>query len=258
MIPKKIHYTWFSNDPFPDSIKECMNSWKAKMPDYEFVKWDREKIKGINSIFLNEALSCKKWAFAADFVRLWALYNEGGIYLDTDVLCYKSFDVLLDSSCFIGKENSFHINGRNTEQYLTSHCMGAEKGHPIIKECLNYYDNRHFITSENSSLPPTLRMDMTLLPYIQSEIFKQFGYNSYPSATNIQSLQNNTKVYPPQYFDCAEKSRDSFCKHLAAGSWRESRTSDAKITFAYKVGWRIRYVADKVADKFGYILTKKL
>ena len=47
MIPKIIHYTWFSDDPYPEKIKECMKSWKIHMPDYQFIHWDMEKIKDI-------------------------------------------------------------------------------------------------------------------------------------------------------------------------------------------------------------------
>ena len=87
-----------------------MESWHKAMPDYEFVHWDMDKISSIDSIFLKEALAMKKWAFAADFVRIWAVHKEGGIYLDTDVIAYKSFDDLLDNELFIGSENSLHIN----------------------------------------------------------------------------------------------------------------------------------------------------
>ena len=70
-----------------------MKSWKIHMPDYQFIHWDMEKIKDIKVPFLKEALEEKKWAFAADFVRLYAIYNYGGIYLDTDCLLYNSLDL---------------------------------------------------------------------------------------------------------------------------------------------------------------------
>lgn len=92
MIPKIIHYTWFSNDPMPDKVLRCMASWQQIMPDYELKKWDMDAIKHIDVPFLKEALAAKKWAYAADFVRMYAVFYEGGIYLDTDVQVYKSFD----------------------------------------------------------------------------------------------------------------------------------------------------------------------
>lgn len=253
MIPKKIHFTWFSNDPYPEKIKECLESWKKFMPEYEIVHWNMDKISHIDSVFLREALSAKKWAFASDFVRLWALYKEGGIYLDTDVLVYKSFDDLLNNECFIGKENSLHVRWRLTEQYLTSHCMGAVAGHPFIKECLDYYEGRHFIQSLNTALPQMLQYDMTLQPFIQYEIAKPHGYNPYPSCEKIQKLTNGVTVYPMVYFDCLKRRRNSYCKHLAAGSWRPERKS---ANTSYKILWYIGKIVQLLMFNKYYIVKK--
>ena len=106
MIPKTIHYTWFSGDEMPQMIKDCIATWKKVMPDYELRLWDMASIKNIDSIFLREAIKVRKWAYAADYVRLYALYHEGGIYLDTDVIVFKRFDVFLKHNAFIGKEES--------------------------------------------------------------------------------------------------------------------------------------------------------
>lgn len=258
MIPPKIHFTWFSSDPYPENIRNCMESWRNFMPNYEFIHWDFKKISDIPSPFLKEAILAKKWAFASDYVRLWALYTEGGIYLDTDVLCYKSLDPLRSEKIFIGKENSIHISGRLTEQYLTSHCMGAEAGSEFFRLCLDYYKDRRFINSENVKLPPTLRLDMTLLPYIQSEIAKTYGYNPYPSAKGVQRLEDGLTIYPPQYFDAVDNDNNSYCKHLALGAWREYRVRDEEINLSYKIRWRIRKLVENVLERNGYIMTKKL
>ena len=85
MIPKLIHYSWFSGEPYPQFLQECMDTWRKVLPDYEFMLWDAEKLAECHNVFANEAASVKKWAFAADFVRLYAVYHYGGIWLDTDV-----------------------------------------------------------------------------------------------------------------------------------------------------------------------------
>lgn len=256
MIPKIIHYTWFSGDPFPKRIQECIDSWRKFMPEYELVLWDAERLKEIDSIWLKECLDKKKWAFAADFVRLYAIYKYGGIYLDTDCVVYRSFDTLLNDTCFIGKENSIHVEGRSTEQYLTSHCFGAEKNNPFIEQCLAYYENRHFVLSQSEKLPMKLKYSTLLLPFIQSEIAKQLGYNPNPSAKNLQKL-DDVSVYPSNYFDVVKLNSDSFCKHLALGGWRDSRTPEDEITLAYKIKWRIEAVARWFVGLFDYMLIKK-
>lgn len=256
MIPKIIHYTWFSGEDFPTQIKMCIESWHKYMPEYNFICWDSEKIKEIESVWLSETLKEKKWAFAADFVRLYAIYNYGGIYLDTDCLLYNSLDRFLNEDCFIGKENSIHVEGRNTEMYMTSHCFGAVDHNEFIGKCLSYYNNRHFKLSEDDSLPMALKYSTLLLPFIQSEIGKLYGYNPHPSKNVIQKLDYLT-VFPSMFFDVTSIDDNSYCKHLALGGWREYRTAEERPTLAYKIRWRIERLFMYLANSFGYLLVKK-
>lgn len=256
MIPKIIHYTWFSNDPFPEEVRDCMGSWKRLLPDYEFRHWDMDAISQIESEFLKEALSAKKWAYAADFVRLFAVYHYGGVYLDTDVMLYRSLDPLLDTEAFIGKEVSIHIESSKQEMYLSSHCFGAEKGNDYIGSCLKYYDNRKFIQSTYEYLPQTLRYNLVILPFIQSEIAKQIGYDPRPLSQGIQRLRSLT-VYPSVCFDSDRPGEDAYCRHLALGSWRDpSYRQGQKITLGYKINWRIRAAFNFIAGLVNYKLIK--
>ena len=93
MIPKKIHYIWLSNDPLPKLPQLCIESWKRHCPDYEIIHWDMAKCEQIikNVPFVREAVELRKWAFASDYIRLYAISTEGGIYLDSDVYLYQSF-----------------------------------------------------------------------------------------------------------------------------------------------------------------------
>lgn len=96
MIPKKIHYCWLSNEPLPAKLQACVESWKKYLPDYEIVKWDLNKFPLEKNIWVRQAFESKKYAFAADYIRLYALATEGGIYFDSDVEVIKPFDDLLD------------------------------------------------------------------------------------------------------------------------------------------------------------------
>lgn len=258
MIPKIIHFTWFSGDPYPEKIQICIDSWHKFMPEYEFVCWDAERIKEINSVWVTECLALKKWAQAADYVRLYAVYKYGGIYLDTDCLIYKSFNDLLSEHSFIGREASMHIEGRLIEMHLTSHCFGAEAGDYFVGRCLSYYEGRHFLTTEDSSLPHSLKYGITMMPYIQSEIAKQHGYCPYPSADVVQKLDCDVTIFPASYFDVVKVTPDSYCRHLAVGGWRESRLKEVQVTFLYKIQWRLEAVLRWVLDKMGYVIVKKI
>lgn len=258
MIPKIIHYTWFSNDAYPDKIKRCIESWKNTLPDYEFRLWDMDSIKNINCNYLQEAISLRKWAFASDYVRMYAIYNYGGIYLDTDVFVYKSFNDLLNNKFFIGKESSFHIhgNGYDTHNYLTSHCFGGEAKNTFLKDCLDYLETIHFIKTNDNRYPNELKYDMTILPYTQAVIALNYGYNWQTSMQEIQDLNNEMIVFPSIYFDPNKKSEISYCLHLAVGGWRDYDRYNPQITLKYKLAWRIKWIVEKILNKFSYTMIK--
>ena len=256
MIPQIIHYTWFSGEQMPQQITECIASWKKYLPNYELRKWDLEAVKDIDVPFLKEALMAKKWAYAADFVRVYAVYHYGGIYLDTDVMLYHSLDSYLDNVAFIGKENSIHFEGRQSFQYLSSHCFGAEKGHPFIKNCMDYYRDRHFVISKNDRLPVSLRYNMVLMPYIQAEIAKCYGYDSSPRIQTVQNCKEGLTIYPSEVFDPETVLSSSVCKHLALGGWREKKSSEPEYSLRYKIEWRIVALIQKIVSLFDYKLVK--
>ena len=108
-MPKIIHYCWLSGEPYPELVQRCMQSWKEKLPDYEFMLWDMNRFDIHSVPWVEQACAAKKWAFAADYIRLYALYNYGGIYLDSDVEVLKSFDDLLELPYFFGREHYFDM-----------------------------------------------------------------------------------------------------------------------------------------------------
>ena len=162
MIPKTIHYCWLSGDSFPDLIIRCIASWKEKLPDYEVVLWDINRVEkefqgfrvseetnftnldefhegfrvSNGNLWLKQSVQAKKYAFAADYIRLFALYHYGGIYLDTDVEIIGSFDPFLAHNVFIGFD---------ADNDLEPAIAGAIPGQFWIKKLLDYYDNRSFI-----------------------------------------------------------------------------------------------------------------
>ena len=228
------------------------------MPDYEFILWNSKRIEEIDSLWLKQCLKKRKWAFAADYVRLYAVYTEGGIYLDTDCMAYQSFDSLLTNVSFIGKERSVHVEGRRTEMYLTSHCFGAEKGDWFVGRVLSYYNNRPFIMSDDETLPMRLKYNTEYQPFIHSEIAKQIGYNPFPSADIEQHLEHGLVIYPSFYFDATEITTHTYTRHLALGGWREQKTTEDTITWQYKIKWRLEAVLRRFVERMGYMLVKKM
>lgn len=257
MIPKIIHYIWLGDEPIPEEMRRCLDSWAKWMPDYQLIKWDEETVQEIDSVFIREALEEEKWAFASDVIRLYAINQYGGIYMDTDVMVYKSFDPLLENKAFIGRENSMHQIGHTMEVYLTTCCFGAEKGNPFIKRCLDYYEGRHFKTSQNDGLPTELRLDMTLNSKLFCVLAKDWGYNASVLADYEQHCNGDVlTIYPHRCFDATKQTGDTYTKHLALGTWREGERVVYTYSLRYKIGWRVRSCVERILRKFDYIMVK--
>lgn len=257
MIPKIIHYCWISKDEKPELIQHCMQTWREKLPDYEFILWDARRIaEEIKNTFVDEAILVKKWAFAADYVRCFAVYKYGGIYLDTDVEVLKSFDKFLNNRMFIGQETYTYYH--NTRRYtgLTSHCFGAEPEHPYMKLCLSYYKNRRFIRSMNWDLPDSMRYDQTELPNIQAPLLTYFGYKNQAYYLNKeQTLSNGIKVYPSRYFSIPKtfSMRNVYCIHHHAGSWRNELSNKREhATIRQVLYWKILKIINFIPRLWGY------
>lgn len=265
MIPKKIHYCWFSKDPYPQLVQDCIASWKEHMPEWELVLWDYDKIKDIDSIWLKECLAAKKWAFAADYIRLWAVYHNGGVYLDSDVMIYQSLNRFLNDRFFIGRECvKYHTFDDGIQVFFTSHCFGAEAGHPFLFLNLEYYQHRHFKACLSDRVPVCLQYDMLMMPYIQSRLAESLGYDPMEYASERQSLPDGMEIYPPYYFcwldEYAGHISERYAKHLGQGSWREpefiQKHAEKPITFSYKIRWRLVKILSRIAEKFDYKMVR--
>jgi len=197
MIPKIIHYCWLSNDPYPEDLKQCMDTWKEKLQDYEFILWNFDRFDKSSSKWVEEAFNNKKYAFAADYIRLYAIYNYGGIYMDMDIEVLKSFNDFLDADLMMAYEND-EQNG------IEAGCFGASKNNPIIKECLDYYRDRSFIKEDGA-------FDTLTLPKIMIKTTRK-----YPEL-NIQNRYTFTcKSYQTGKITIKP---DSYAIHNFAGSW---------------------------------------
>ena len=109
MIPKIIHYCWFGGKPLPELAQKCIASWKKYCPDYEIKEWNESNFNLNSCDYVREAYEAKKWAFITDYVRLYAMVTEGGIYMDTDVEVIKPLDPFLKHKAFSGFEDEVSI-----------------------------------------------------------------------------------------------------------------------------------------------------
>lgn len=185
MIPKIIHYCWFSSDPKPALIRKCLRSWKKYLPDYEIRCWDGNSFDFNSLDFTREAMSVKKYAAAADYVRLFALYKYGGIYLDSDVEVFQSLDTFLDNVFFSGYE---YFDKYEIEAGI----LGSIKGFPYLKECMEYYESTHFIHEDGV---------FDIYKNQAPGILTKFAFNhGYKPTGDEQITENGIHIYPRTIF----------------------------------------------------------
>jgi hypothetical protein len=225
-IPKKIHYCWLSGEKMPKEIRVSIASWKKVMPDYEFVLWDQNKFD-INSVqWVEEACSVKKWAFAADYIRLYSVYTEGGIYFDSDVYTFKRFDDLLGYdffTCYEWKQKTriFKdvINSDMDDIQVVGDIQfeaaifGGIQEHPFLKDCMEWYENHHYI------LPSGEQNDKVIAPQIYAAIAQKYGFRYIHEE---QKLKNNMIIFPQGskfYSPFHNTSMDEFHKDIYAVHW---------------------------------------
>ena len=92
MIPKIIHYCWFGGNPLSPMAENCIATWRKYLPDYEIREWNETSFDVNCCQYATQAYTAGKWAFVSDVARLYALRQEGGIYLDTDVEVLRPLD----------------------------------------------------------------------------------------------------------------------------------------------------------------------
>lgn len=185
MIPKIIHYCWLSGDDHPPLVQKCIDSWKKYLPDYEIVLWDLNKIGANHNQWIQQAYDAKKYAFAADYIRLYAVYQYGGIYLDSDVEVTQSFDVLLEQHSFIGFESTGDVEPA---------VFGAEPHCGWVKYCLDYYQERTFIKDDGG-------FDQKPLPVIVKQHLEDyFLIKIEPSQNKPLKVSSELIIWPCDFF----------------------------------------------------------
>lgn len=218
MIPKIVHYCWLSNEPIPDNMKCCMASWKEVLPDYEFMLWDFKRFPKHQSKWVSDAFDNRKFAFAADYIRLYALYNYGGIYMDMDVEVLKTFTPFLSLNTMICWQNG--------TPGLEVAAMGVEKGAYWIKCCLDYYDSNSFLNSDGS-------FNTKVMPEVIEDILRERGISLF-NVSDLKEAKNvftSIPVFPNEYFSPKNYNtkelnvtHNTVCIHHFDGSWQ--KTSD--------------------------------
>lgn len=226
MIPKKIHFCWLSGDEFPPLIQYCIDTWKKVLPDYEIVLWGTKRFD-INSVaWVKEAFAAKKYAFAADYIRFYALYTEGGIYLDSDVEMLKTFTPLLNSKSFVGFEAATEM--------VEAAIVGSEPGMPWCKDILDFYTDKHFI--------PGMDTSNILAPVVTGNALRAI-YPKFPTTmpTKPISLSNGEfMVYPAHYFSPIKYDIEKNYSNTKVSTSKYSNNPETFCIHRFNASWTVK------------------
>lgn len=219
MIPKRIHYCWFGHGEMPQFAKDCIASWHRFMPEWEFRLWNEDNFDINSVLYTKEAYEAGKYAFVSDYVRLWALEREGGLYMDVDFEVYKSFDDLLHYAAFAGFEGS---------KYLPV-MMGviASEPHGVwVKEQLGHYQDRHFLKEDGM-------LDLTTNVQFVTSKMRDCGLVQNGMEQDYKDLH----IFPVEYFCPRQttgeyfRTENTYCEHRGLDSWAHHEKG-----WKYKVG----------------------
>jgi mannosyltransferase OCH1-like enzyme len=232
-IPKIIHYCWLSDDPISEEYTSCVDSWRKKLPSYEFILWDIKRFDVNSTAWTKQSFEVQLYACACDYIRLHAIHTHGGIYLDMDMEVVKPFDSLLQNPVMLAYEN--HVS-----ENIEAGCFGAEKGNQYIKKCMEYFENRNFF--DPKLLQKILRMNKSerhdfISPLILPEIMKNTLQESFVAA--------NYTIYPYDYFTAKnietgkiEATKNTVTIHhfvtdYHSGEWRKIREWEQSVKLQY-------------------------
>lgn len=208
MIPKVIHYCWFGGAPKPPEVQRCMASWKRWLPEYTFVEWNEGNFEYGKWEYASQAYEARKFAFVSDIARLYALYTEGGVYLDTDVELLGPLDPFLGHTAFGGFER---------ERDITTGLMGAEKGSAWIKEFLDLYSDLPFLKADGT---PDLTTNVRRITDLMAKAHGLQQNNVFQDFPGLVTL------YPQEYFSPLDpltrkvrRTRNTVAVHHYMASW---------------------------------------
>ena len=205
LIPKIIHYIWVGGKEKPADIKRCMATWKKHLEGYKVIEWNESNFDIEQHPFVKAAYEAKKWAYVSDYIRAYAIYNYGGIYLDTDILLLDNFDDFLNHRAFVGFENP---------NYPFTAAFGAEKGHPLVKDMLDYYDELdtyHFDFKNNNTIS------------VSDILINKYGCKV---GNMYQVLKEGIAVYPDTIL--CNPSEKSVSIHVFTGTWLDEKKAIAR------------------------------
>lgn len=248
MIPKIIHYCWIGGAPLPELAERCIASWKENMPDWEYKCWNEANFDiAAAPLYVKQAYEARKFAFVSDYVRLWALEQYGGLYMDVDFLVHKPFDDLMDKyPAFAGVEGC-------KRQAIMMGVIASEPHGAWVKDMIATYNTRPFVKEDGS-------FDLTPNTTYFTDRLESQGYvpdgkekDVYVKSEGVRELENERGVFflhvLPVWAFCPRlttgedvRNENTYCEHMGLGSWNTHTNWQTKLVKYLSPKWKTRII----------------
>lgn len=233
-IPKVIHYCWFGGNQLPKLAEKCIESWRKYCPDYEIVQWNESNFDLNSCDYVRQAYAEKKYAFVSDYARLKILYDNGGVYLDTDVELLKRLPDKILENGYLAKETDCLI--------ATGLGFACKKGDDFIGDLLKKYESEQFVKLQKSSGDFNYKTCVEQM----SELLEENNITIDINTENIFGIP----VYPDEFFcgfdvtnNCYNITENTISVHHYSGSWVDNK---------HKLKNKIKRLISRIIGKNGY------
>lgn len=226
-IPKIIHYCWFGKGEKPKDVQEYITEWHKVLPEYQIIEWNEDNFDICINKYVEEAYQAKKYAFVSDYARLFALYNHGGIYLDTDVEVLKPFDDLLEKDVVLGFEE---------KGYIATSTICARQKSSFIQEFMALYHKKSFILADGKFDMTTnvTKITSLLKPYglVENELPQKLTINDSESITILDRI----KFSPYDYLNLVNHAdKSTYAVHHFGATWADNSFKYKKVIKSFVI-----------------------
>lgn len=224
-IPPVVHFIWLGPNAFPPQSVENVRSWIAQHPGWKVKFWtdrDREPpCEGMEKVLVQDFNfyklgkcyeESKNWGEKSDLLRYEILFQQGGIYVDHDANCLKSFSGMsrgYDFFCGLETPHEAFV-GRNVT--CGNGILGARALHPTVGRVIELIADRW------QSLGERFRGNDD---YSRIEVVMQRTYIALTLAIaeTIDREENVDIILPAAYFFSKSGIDPIYSKHFYASAW---------------------------------------
>jgi len=234
-IPRIIHQIYEDPAGPPANLLCIAESWKEKMPGWEYRFWNRQMMHDFLTSHCKEFLpfynaypyNVQRW----DAIRYLILYHIGGLYVDFDYECFQALDMLLTgSTCCMGMEPT--VNSRIYQKRLVvgNALMASAPKHPYMAAIINDMKTNF---SVNYGKGNSLQIIESTGPFMVTRVYERFNKKKDVSllpADLIAPLTMNEVLMlrtGQKHPDVMKKIENAFAIHYFMGSW-SPQTVDIK------------------------------